>query len=74
MILIRYCKQRPQCRTVVESDQRVIFRMGKVSLVWRTLASCAPVSAALSSSRGMDSCFFGATRDLARTKETWTSF
>lgn len=60
-----------QYSTIVESDNTVVCLRSRLSSVCRTRASWAPVNAAQSSKRGIEICFFGATRDLAMTKDTW---
>lgn len=58
-----------QLRTVV-SDHRIICLICWVSSASSTFASCAPVSVALNSRRGIDGCRLGVTRDLAMTNDT----
>ncbi len=51
------------CEDCSGDSQRVNWCIGRFNSILTTLASGAPVSAAQSSRRGIDCCFFGATHD-----------
>lgn len=62
-----------QVSTVVESDHRTVWSILRVSSLSSTYESCAPVSAAQSSNRGMEWNCLGATLERATKNDRCTS-